>query len=145
MEVRTVARDELDLILPLIADYQRFCGTEPDHVRNAEFFARFVSPSDDGLLIAAFGAEPLGHACLYWTFSSVHAVEVVLLNDLYVRGDQRGRGVGKALIDATVAIARDRGAGYVRWYTRPDNERAQRLYDRTGSQRSSWVEYELNV
>lgn len=146
MEVRPATAGELDDLLELVAAYQRFYGAEPDAGRNRAFFARFVAPSDAGLLLGAFsGPEVLGHACLYWTFSSVSAVEVVLLNDLFVRPEHRGEGVGEALIAATAAVARDRGAARVRWYTAPDNARAQRLYDRTGARRSEWVEYELDA
>ena len=65
------------------------------------------------------------------------------MNDRYVRPEQRGAGVGEALIAATVAIARARGASHVRWFTALDNRRAQRLYERVGAQRSPWFEYEI--
>ncbi|MDX6707736.1 MAG: hypothetical protein QOI48_3582 [Solirubrobacteraceae bacterium] len=150
MDVRPVAAGELPALLALIAAYQRFYEVaEPDDERNAAFFARFVAPSEAGMLLGAFGDErspvPQGFACLYWTFSSVSATAVVLLNDLYVRPECRGRGVGEALIAAATAVARDRGAAYVRWYTAPDNSQAQRLYERVGAQRSAWFEYELEV
>ena len=92
-----------------IADYQRFyAGTARDDAHNAAFFGRFVAPSERGMLIAAYdddapdGAAPAGYACLYWTYSSVSATDVVLMNDLYVRPERRGGGVGEALVAATV-------------------------------------------
>lgn len=150
MPVRPVAAEELTALLALIADYQRFYGVaEPDGARNAAFFARFVAPSEVGMLLGAFEDErssvPDGYACLYWTFSSVAASDVVLLNDLYVSPESRGSGVGEALVAAAVAVARDRGAAYVRWFTALDNRQAQRLYERVGAQRSAWFEYELKV
>ena len=148
MHVRPISADELAPLLALIAAYQRFYGVaEPDDERNAAFFARFVAPSEVGMLLAAFGDSslPAGYACLYWTFSSVSATDVVLLNDLYVCPEHRGSGVGEALVAAAVAVARDRGAAYVRWFTAQNNRRAQRLYERVGAQRSAWLEYELEV
>ena len=148
MHVRPVAADELAALLALIADYQRFYGVvEPDGERNAVFFGRFVAPSPAGMLLGAFGDDGSldGYACLYWTFSSVSATDVVQLNDLYVRGERRGGGVGEALIEAALAVARERGASCVRWFTAQDNVRAQRLYDRLGAEQSAWFEYELEV
>jgi GNAT superfamily N-acetyltransferase len=147
MDVRPLREDELPAVLPLIVDYQRFYGVEqPDDARNAQFFARFVAPSDAGALLGAFDDGGLtGYACLYWTYSSVSATDVVQLNDLYVVPGRRGGGVGEALIAATVAVARERGAARVRWWTEIDNRRAQRLYDRTGAERSAWFEYELDA
>jgi GNAT superfamily N-acetyltransferase len=147
-EVRPATADDLDALLVLIADYQRFyAGTARADDHNARFFARFVAPSDDGLLLVADGADaaPAGYTCLYWTFSSVSATDVVLLNDLYVRPEHRGTGVAEALVAAAVAVARERGASQVRWFTALDNRRAQRLYERLGAQRSAWFEYEIPI
>src|SRR4029079_4567253 len=82
---------------------------------------------------------------VYWTFSSVSASDVVLLNDLFVAESFRGAGIGRSLIDATVEIARERGARAVRWWTALDNRRAQRAYEAMDAQRSAWFEYEIHV
>jgi GNAT superfamily N-acetyltransferase len=97
------------------------------------------------LLGAWLGDELVGHACLYWSFSSTRAREAVLLNDLFVVEGNRGAGVGRALIDAAVAAGRERGAVAVEWRTELDNRRAQRLYERTGAARSAWFEYEIEL
>jgi GNAT superfamily N-acetyltransferase len=62
-----------------------------------------VAPSGRGMIIGTFdedddGVPPAGYACLYWTFSSVSATGVVLLNDLYVRPERRTAGVGQGLV-----------------------------------------------
>jgi GNAT superfamily N-acetyltransferase len=67
------------------------------------------------------------------------------MNDLYVSEEARGAGVGRALIGATVEVARERGAPLVEWATAPGNHTAQRLYDSTGAERSEWFSYELRV
>lgn len=87
----------------------------------------------------------VGYACLYWHFSSLAAEETVLMNDLFVAEGQRGGGVGRALIEASAEVTRERGAPYLEWSTAPDNETAQRLYDSTGAERSEWFSYELRV
>jgi GNAT superfamily N-acetyltransferase len=131
----------------LIAAYQRFYEVdEIDEQRNREFFQRFLAPSEDGMLIGARRGDRLvGYACLYWHFTSLQAAETVLMNDLYVDESARGAGVGRALIEASAVVARDRGAAHLEWATAPDNHTAQRLYDSTGAERSEWVEYELGL
>jgi GNAT superfamily N-acetyltransferase len=89
--------------------------------------------------------EPVGYACLYWHFTSLVPAETVLMNDLYVDPSQRGAGVGRALIEAGAQVGRERGAHHLEWATAPDNKTAQRLYDKTGAERSEWVEYELRL
>ncbi|MGD9736856.1 MAG: N-acetyltransferase family protein [Solirubrobacterales bacterium] len=145
LEIAPIAASEYGQLLPLIAAYQRFYEVEEiDEQRNHRFFRRFLAPSDAGLLLGARRAGRLvGYACLYWHFSSTKARETVLMNDLFVAPEARGAGVGRALIEASLEVARERGAAQLEWQTAPDNHTAQRLYDATGAARSTWISYEL--
>ncbi len=146
--VGPVLEEEFETLLPLISAYQRFYEVEDvDSDRNRFFFRRFLAPSDIGELLAARDESGLilGYACLYWHFSSLAAVDTVLMNDLFVSPEARGRGVGRALIEASRDVARRRGAPWVEWATAPDNHTAQRLYDSLPTEKSTWLEYELDV
>lgn len=147
LEIAPILSDEFEELLPLIAAYQRFYEVEDiDDERNRSFFRRFLAPSEDGLLLGARSEGRLvGYACLYWHFSSLEACESVLMNDLFVAEQARGKGVGRALIEATAAVAREREVPFVEWSTAPDNKTAQRLYDSTGAERTEWFSYELRV
>jgi GNAT superfamily N-acetyltransferase len=145
--ISTAAHDDLDDVLPLFADYQRFyTGEAQDDAKNRAFLGRFVA-QEAGRLIVARDDEgtALGFANLYWTFSSTIAEEHVLLNDLFVSEQARGKGVGRALIEAARAVATERGSKTLSWQTAQDNRVAQRLYDQTGAERSAWFEYELEA
>jgi GNAT superfamily N-acetyltransferase len=144
--VEPLREADYERVLPLIARYQRFYLAEPDEDRNRAFFRRFLAPSDDGLLLAAWEDDELvGFATLHWTFSSTKAAEAALMNDLFVAEGHRGEGIGLALIEASVAAARERGMRHLEWFTALDNERAQRLYDQTGAERSGWYNYEIPI
>ncbi len=148
IEVSAVREEEFETLLPMIAAYQSFYEVDDiDSDRNRFFFRRFLAPSADGELLAAREADGtiLGYACLYWHFSSTRAVETVLMNDLFVAPAARGRGIGRGLIEASRAVARGRGAAWLEWATAPDNHTAQRLYDSMTSDKSTWLEYELDV
>jgi GNAT superfamily N-acetyltransferase len=147
LRIEPIASGQIDELLPLIAAYQRFYEVEQvDEERNRAFFARFIAPSDDGMLLGAWREGKLiGYACLYWHFTSLVPAETVLMNDLYVNPDTRGEGVGRALIEASANVARERGAHHLEWATAPDNKTAQRLYDPTGAERSEWVQYEFRL
>jgi len=145
--IEPITAEQLETLLPLIAAYQRFYEVEAiDADRNRAFFARFIAPSEDGMLLGAWREDQLrGYACLYWSFTSTVPAETVLMNDLYVEEAARGEGIGRALIEASATVARERGAARLEWATAPDNATAQRLYDSTGAQRREWVEYELEL
>jgi GNAT superfamily N-acetyltransferase len=145
LRIEPIAPGQMDDLLPLVAAYQRFYEAEEiDDERNRAFFARFLAPSEDGMLLGAWrNGDLAGYACLYWSFTSIVPAETVLLNDLYVDPAARGQGVGRALIEASAAVGRERDAQRLEWMTRLHNETAQRLYDSTGAERSEWIEYEL--
>jgi len=147
LQIAPITDGEFEELQPLIAAYQRFYEVERiDETRNRTFFRRFLAPSEDGLLLGArHDGKLVGYACLYWHFSSLEAVECVLMNDLFVSEEARGEGVARALIEATAEVARERGVPFVEWSTAPDNHTAQRLYNSTGAERSEWFSYELRV
>jgi len=147
VQVEPITTEQLEALLPMIADYQRFYEvTDIDDDRNRAFFSRFVAPSEDGMLLGAWREGRLvGYACLYWHFTSLVPAETVLMNDLYVEEGNRGQGIGRALIEASATVARERGAHRLEWATAPDNVTAQRLYDSTGAKRTTWIEYELGL
>jgi GNAT superfamily N-acetyltransferase len=143
--IRPVAPDELELVLPLFADYQRFYGVKAPDIRTIAVFLRgFIAPSERGELIAAWDdGRPVGFANLYWTFSSVAAGPIVLLNDLFVIEGQRGAGIGRRLIEFSLRRTEERGASRLEWRTELDNRVAQRLYERFDTVRTVWLNYAL--
>jgi GNAT superfamily N-acetyltransferase len=147
VRIAPISQQQMDHLLPLITAYQHFYKVEGvDEERNRAFFSRFVAPSENGMLLGAWlGGELAGYACLYWHFTSLIPAETVLMNDLFVAENRRGGGIGRALIEASAKVARERGAHVLEWATAPDNAAAQHLYDSTGAERSEWVEYELKL
>jgi GNAT superfamily N-acetyltransferase len=146
-EVRPVNQRDMEELLPLIAGYQDFYGAQPDEERNRQFFSRFLHPSDEGLLLGAWVDGRLaGFATLYWFHSSTKAADSVLMNDLFVREDVRGAGIGRLLIQSALDEARRRGSAHLEWFTAPDNLTAQRLYDSVpGAGRTTWYAYEIEA
>jgi len=66
------------------------------------------------------------------------------LDDLFVREDQRGKGVGKSLIQAVTQQAGEGGYSVVRWITAEDNESARNLYDGI-AEKTPWVTYDIPI
>lgn len=95
-------------------------------------FARLIDPAVDtmGCFLAVEGTRPVG---LVHTIVHPHnwrIEDVVYLQDLYADPSVRGRGVGRALIEAVYAEADRRGTPSVYWLTQDFNTEARKLYDR---------------
>lgn len=73
------------------------------------------------------------------------AVPTCYLQDLYVRSDARGSGVGRLLIESVVEVARAEGWSAVYWLTAADNERGRVLYDKVTGGASGFIHYEIEV
>ena len=58
---------------------------------------------------------------------------VCYLQDLYADPEVRGKGIGRALIEAVYAAADAAGAPSVYWLTQDFNHTARKLYDRIGT------------
>jgi GNAT superfamily N-acetyltransferase len=147
-EVRRIDLESLGEVEPLFEAYQRFYEVEEiDRDRNRRFLERFVGTDEEGWLFGAFDdGRILGFTCLHRHKSSLRAADTVLMYDLFVVPEARGRGIGRALIEKALEVARDAGAVCLEWSTAPDNATAQRLYDSMpGSEKSTWITYEIET
>jgi GNAT superfamily N-acetyltransferase len=100
IEIVPVTLENVELVLPLIADYQRFYQATPDTERNRNHFGRVITTPALGAQWVALSntGHAMGFVTAYRVLSSVSAVEKCLLNDLYVVPDMRGQGLGRKLI-----------------------------------------------
>ena len=83
-------------------------------------------------LLAVIDGQPAGLVHYIFHRTCWSARNTCYLQDLYADPDVRGRGVGRALIEAVYARADEAGAANVYWLTQEFNETARRLYDRVG-------------
>jgi len=93
--------------------------------------------------LASRGGSIVGSLTLvtYQIPTGLHAV----IEDVVVEEAARGHGVGAALIEEAVWLARDRGARYVTLTSRPSREAANRLYTRAGFVRRETNVYRLDL
>jgi GNAT superfamily N-acetyltransferase len=95
-------------------------------------------------LIAEVGGETAGYALFFPTFSTFLSIQGIWLEDLFVRPDYRGAGVGRALLSAVAGKARERGAERLEWSALDWNELALGFYRRIGAeQMSEWITHRL--
>jgi GNAT superfamily N-acetyltransferase len=144
--IEPVREQDLGALLPLMRRYCDFYGARPsDADLLALSRALIVDHEREGLqlLARAESGAAIGFATILWTWSTLRAARVGLMNDLYVEPSARGAGVADELIAACADRCRSRGAAALGWQTAKDNHRAQAVYERTGARREEWLEYTL--
>ena len=119
----------------LWAAYLRFYETEVDDAVYRSTFARLLGdePQDFNALIAEVDGEPVGLTHYLFHRHAWKIENVCYLQDLYADPKIRGKGIGRALIEAVYAAADANGTPTVYWLTQDFNETARKLYDRIGT------------
>lgn len=91
-------------------------------------------------LVAQLDGTIIGIAHIVFHRNTISPTSVCYLQDLFTHETARGRGVGRALVDAVYALARADGATRVYWHTHRSNDTAMRLYDAV-AENSGFVVY----
>jgi GNAT superfamily N-acetyltransferase len=146
VEIRAAHTDEIEEMLPLIRAYCEFYGAEPKDEGLREMFRTLINdPSQGAVLIARDGGRAVGFATVDWKWSSLKAARIGYLEDLFVHPDARGKGIADALIEVCAERCRELGMPAMAWQTAPDNHRAQQVYNRTGAEFDTYLEYDLKL
>lgn len=148
MRIARVARGDLQELLLLMRGYCDFYGVAPSDTDLLELAdALIADPVNEGIQLLARDGEgaAVGFATVFWTWQTLNAARLGVMNDLFVAPDARGTGIADALIRACVEECRRRGARALAWQTAQDNLRAQAVYDRVGGVQARWLDYELAV
>ena len=83
--------------------------------------------------VAEMDGQAVGFALWFSTFSTFRGQPGLYVEDLYVRPDYRGRGIGTALLAAVAAQAIERGCGRVEWSVLKWNTAAVGFYRSLGA------------
>jgi ribosomal protein S18 acetylase RimI-like enzyme len=88
--------------------------------------------ADGEITVFLVGGGPDGVAVLRFYKGIWSQALECYLAELYVVPDQRGRGLGRALVEATIELARNEGADYICLATGEDNVASRALYESLG-------------
>jgi ribosomal protein S18 acetylase RimI-like enzyme len=144
--IRPAQEGDLPRLKSLMLEYiVDFYGCNPPDDERLEALMTQLLEQKEGIQFVADNGEKLaGFATLYFTFSTLRASRVVVMNDLYVVEEQRGRDVAAALVQACRRYTAQNGFAGMSWVTAHDNHRAQRFYDKIGGEREEWITYNIS-
>ena len=145
MIVRPVHRDDYAQWLPLWAGYNAFykrVGTSAVSQEMTDLtWQRFFDAYEPmHALVAEVEGRLIGFTHYLYHRNTVMVGPVCYLQDLFTAEAARGRGAGRALIEAVYAAASAAGSPRVYWTTQESNLTAQRLYDQI-AEKSDFIQY----
>ncbi len=146
VEVRPAREDEIDDLMPLMRAYCEFYECDPpDEGVITMLLTLITDPSQGAVFIARQDEKAVGVATLDWKWSSLKGARIGYLEDLFVDPYARGGGIADVLIQICADRCRELGMPAMEWLTAPDNHRAQKVYNRTGAEAETYVEYDLEL
>ena len=139
--IRAIAHEDYDRWLPLWDGYNSFYGRSgptalPPEV-TATTWARFFDADEP---VHALVAEQDGKLIGLFHRTTTTIAPICYLNDLFTSEAARGKGVGRALIEAVYTEARRAGSPRAYWQTHETNTTAQALYNKV-AERSGFIVY----
>lgn len=142
--VRAIERGDRAQWVPLWRAYLDFYRTAENPEATTATWSRIFDPLEPVHgFVAARGDRLTGFAHYLFQRSTWLINARCYLQDLYVSPDERSAGVGRALIAAVVAAAKEAGAANVFWNTHETNAAARRLYDAV-AERTGFIQYRID-
>ena len=144
--IRPATEQDVPLIQGFIRDLARYEHLEHEMVATEEGLRKtlFGERRYAEVVFACVGAEPVGFALFFHNYSTFLGKPGIYLEDLFVRPEARGRGIGKRLLAwlAQTAVARD--CGRLEWAVLDWNEPSIGFYRSLGAiLKSEWQIFRL--
>jgi GNAT superfamily N-acetyltransferase len=122
-----------------LAEYERepdaVLATEADLLRDG-----FTESRRFHSLIAEWHGNPVGFALYFYSYSTWQGRAGIYLEDLFVRPEFRGKGIGKALLTKVAAIAVSEGCARFEWSVLDWNQPSIDFYHQMGAfMKSEWL------
>jgi GNAT superfamily N-acetyltransferase len=146
IKIKKAKKRDVPLILSLIKELAEFeklshevVATEKDMYDNLFGPKKFAE-----VLLAYYVKEPVGMALFFHNYSTFEGKPGIYLEDLYVKPEFRGKGIGKLLILKLIRIAGKRKCGRVEWAVLDWNQPAIDFYTKLGAEcMNSWKIFRL--
>lgn len=142
LNIRAAARDDCGLILEFItelAEYEKLAHEVTATSKDLEETLFGEHPAAE-VLIAQWKGAPAGFALYFTNYSTFLARPGIYLEDLFVRPEYRGKGIGKALLQNLARLVVNRNGGRLDWWVLHWNRPAIEFYEGIGAKgMSEWM------
>ena len=136
--IRPATPDDASTLVQLILELAAYEKLLDEARPNADALRRQLAPDAqprcDALVAEAADGTPVGFALFFPNYSTFLTNFGLYLEDLYVRPDYRGQGIGFALLQRVAQIADERGCQRLDWAVLDWNTPAIAFYEQLGAE-----------
>jgi len=146
IRIRSASKEDVPVVAELIRGLARYEKLEHEVVMTEDLLAAglFGERAYAEVLLAVDEERPVGFALFFHNFSTFLGRPGIYLEDLFVVPEERGSGVGRALLEQLARLAVDRGCGRLEWAVLDWNRDAIAFYERLGARpNSDWTVHRL--
>lgn len=130
---RPAAAADVAALLPMIRALCEHDGTAFDEAAVGRALAQVIADESLGRVwVIEWGDAPAGYVVLTFGFSLEFGGRDAFVDELYVREEFRGRGLGRRAVELAERACRERGVGALHLEVERANTPAQELYRRAG-------------
>jgi GNAT superfamily N-acetyltransferase len=147
LRLRFAQESDVELILDLIRSLAEFenlsheVAADADRLRCSLFGDRPMAE----VVIAECGQAAAGFALFFHNFSTFLGKPGIYLEDLFIKPELRGQGIGREMLRFLARLAIERNCGRLEWAVLDWNERAIGFYQRLGARPlEEWIVYRLS-
>lgn len=142
---RFAEKNDIPVILSLVRELASYEHMEDAVVATPELYEDWLFEKKTARVILALdGGDAVGFALFFYNFSTWLGRGGIYLEDLFVKEDYRGRGIGKHLLKTLAKIAVDEGCGRLEWACLDWNEPSIAFYRAQGAvSMDEWTTYRL--
>lgn len=133
--IRSATPADVPIILAFIRDLAIYEKLLHEVVATEDTLRRTLFGDQPGaqVVIAEVGGRPAGFALYFYNYSTFLSKPGLYLEDLFVKPEFRGAGIGKALLLHLAKLANTRGCGRMEWSVLDWNEPAKGFYRKLGA------------
>ena len=134
--IREATRTDAQLLVTMIREFAEFERQLEHVVITPHDLVRDALGADARVhaLIAEWDGDPAGYGFYYFTYSTWVGRYSLFVEDIFVRGQFRGKGIGKALMKHMAAIAQKQSCYGMRWEVLDWNTPAIDFYRSLGAE-----------
>lgn len=135
MKLEQLGPDQAEALLPLVREYHAFEGIDmPESVRRRTLERLLDDPRLGAVWAVVEQGQWVGYAALTFGYSIEFRGRDAFIDEIFIREDHRGRGIGTRVLELVKGHAARLGAGALHLEADRNNRPARKAYARAGFQ-----------